>query len=281
MLKKLIKKFLTLPIFTRISISLFVSVIAGLGVGVISEYAAYSYALNIGVRPPFEGIPYLGPTVSAFTILLLLGLFVAFSLMYFFVGLPLYYIRKMFERIVGHSEEMATNDEEFERKLINSIKLALKPHRVWAISMYGINIDPVRESIDRNDDPITTIDLMNKALLSAKILNPMIPIWIASVSSLVVVITLSLLLFLPKVYSKLLCSMTYGGNIPVTLYLKNDGISPVEKEEGKLIIRSNTAITIQTDSVFREYPEFSVGAIEYAPGYSCLDRTRLDRISKR
>jgi hypothetical protein len=39
-------------------------------VGLLSEYATYYYAIDLGIRPPLEGIPYLKSAVTAGSLLL-------------------------------------------------------------------------------------------------------------------------------------------------------------------------------------------------------------------
>lgn len=254
----------------RIGIPLLGSAIGGLGVGVLSEYAAYFYALEVGFRPPFEGIPYLRPTVSAFTFILLFGLFIGFASVYLLLGMPLSVIRRMFERISENYKTKAKSDSDYVKREYQSISNFLsKKINVVAFNFYGIDIDPVKQSLKNNDDPKATLEIMANALQNAKILDPKHPIIFASISGICVVIALSVLLFQPKLYSKLLCSMSYGGDIPIVLYLKNDGVSNIEKEEGYLVLRSETAITIRKMPVFKEYPISSIRSIEYADDYTC------------
>ncbi len=269
-MKNLIQKYLTLPLLARIGIPLLGSAIGGLGVGVLSEYAAYYYALEAGFRPPFEGIPYLRPTVSAFTFILLFGLFIGFASVYLLIGWPLLLIRKLFERMSDNYRTKAKSDPDFATREYQAIPhLLSKRIMTTSFYFYGIDIDPVKQSLKNNDEVSETLEIMANALDNAKILDPKGPIIFASMSGIFAVIALSVLLFQPKLYNKLLCSMTYGGDIPVVLYLKNDGISNIEKEEGELVLRSETAITIRTESVFKEYPVSSIRSIEYADDYNC------------
>lgn len=60
-----IQKFLGLSLPLKLIVGSIVGAVAGPGlVGVMSEYASYAYALEIGVRPPLEGIPYLSATAA-------------------------------------------------------------------------------------------------------------------------------------------------------------------------------------------------------------------------
>lgn len=66
-------RFLSFSPAIRFVLGALVSAIAGSGfLGFISEYAAYSYSLYYGLRPPLEGIPYLRVTVAASSFLLFL-----------------------------------------------------------------------------------------------------------------------------------------------------------------------------------------------------------------
>lgn len=60
-----IHRFLGLSLPLKLIVGSIVGAVAGPGVvGVMSEYASYAYALEIGVRPPLEGIPYLSATAA-------------------------------------------------------------------------------------------------------------------------------------------------------------------------------------------------------------------------
>lgn len=60
---------LTIPI--KIVVGAIFGVIAGPGlITYLSEYATYFYAINLGIRPPLEGIPYLSATVAFLSLIL-------------------------------------------------------------------------------------------------------------------------------------------------------------------------------------------------------------------
>lgn len=66
-----IKGFLGLSLPLKLIIGSVVGAVAGPGlVALMSEYASYAYALEIGVRPPLEGIPYLSATAALASLVL-------------------------------------------------------------------------------------------------------------------------------------------------------------------------------------------------------------------
>ncbi|MGJ0516691.1 MAG: hypothetical protein ACR65O_13190 [Methylomicrobium sp.] len=74
-----IKKFISLSFPIKLIIGSIASVIAGPGVvSFVSEYASYYYALEIGVRPPLEGIPYLSATTALVSFIFALSASIVF-----------------------------------------------------------------------------------------------------------------------------------------------------------------------------------------------------------
>lgn len=270
-INKIILRFLALPVAARLGLSLLGSVIGGLGVGIISEYAAYSYALNIGFRPPFEGIPYLRATVGAFAVLLLLGLFTAFTLVYYAIGVPLAFVKRSFESVAEHIRTWAVSDEEYVKQDFATIKEYLDS-RLWKTveKFYGMDFSPVRESFARGDNSLASLVLMGDALKQSKYLNPAIPIWLASLAGVLAVVGLCVGLFHTETYRKVLCTMDYGGHIPVTLQVRNDGAPRADLDHGELVLRSELTITIWNGSIYREYPLESVRAIDYPASFACF-----------
>jgi hypothetical protein len=73
----LISRYLELSLPLKIFAAAVAGAIAGPGLlAFMSEYAAYTYALTVGVRPPVEGVPYLSATVALIS--LILALFASF-----------------------------------------------------------------------------------------------------------------------------------------------------------------------------------------------------------
>jgi len=68
-----ISRYLELSLPMKIFFAAVAGAIAGPGfLAFLSEYAAYQYALTVGVRPPLEGIPYLSATVALVSLILAL-----------------------------------------------------------------------------------------------------------------------------------------------------------------------------------------------------------------
>lgn len=73
--------FLNLTFPWRILLSALMVFLSGPAlIGFLSEYATYWYAINKGVRPPVEGIPYLSATVTFASLAIVLAASIAFYL---------------------------------------------------------------------------------------------------------------------------------------------------------------------------------------------------------
>ena len=73
-IKWLWAKYLGLALPIRLLLGGVISGLGGSGlVGFLSEYAAYSYAVFYGIRPPLEGIPYLRVAVTTATLVVFMG----------------------------------------------------------------------------------------------------------------------------------------------------------------------------------------------------------------
>jgi hypothetical protein len=71
--RQLISRYLEFSLPLKIFFAAVAGTIAGPGLlAFLSEYAAYQYALTIGIRPPVEGIPYLSATVALVSLILAL-----------------------------------------------------------------------------------------------------------------------------------------------------------------------------------------------------------------
>ena len=72
-IQRAIERYLSWSLPVRLAVGVFASAVGGFGLGLISEYAAYRYAIHIGIRPPFEGIPYLRVSIASLTFIALFG----------------------------------------------------------------------------------------------------------------------------------------------------------------------------------------------------------------
>jgi hypothetical protein len=78
---RIIEWFLNLTLPWRILLSAMMVFLGGPAlIGFLSEYATYWYAINRGVRPPVEGIPYLSATVTFASLSIVLAVSIAFYL---------------------------------------------------------------------------------------------------------------------------------------------------------------------------------------------------------
>ena len=78
---RIIEWFLNLTFPWRILLSAMMVFLSGPAlIGFLSEYATYWYAINKGVRPPVEGIPYLSATVTFASLSIVLAASIAFYL---------------------------------------------------------------------------------------------------------------------------------------------------------------------------------------------------------
>jgi len=80
-IKWLWNRYIDLSIPMRWLVGAGVGAVGGSGLmGFLGEYAAYSYAIYYGIRPPFEGIPYLRVAITTITFIVFLGSALVFFL---------------------------------------------------------------------------------------------------------------------------------------------------------------------------------------------------------
>lgn len=109
-----IQRFLGLSLPLKLIVGSVVGAVAGPGVvGVMSEYASYAYALEIGVRPPLEGIPYLSATAALASLVIAILAAIVFVL-----------TRWVISMIGGQVVEIVNNSLSIIDKGINSYREA-------------------------------------------------------------------------------------------------------------------------------------------------------------
>lgn len=67
----------------KIVLGTLITILGGSGLlGLLGEFATYSYAISYGFRPPVEGVPYLRATITLISVVVLLGSVLGFFILY-------------------------------------------------------------------------------------------------------------------------------------------------------------------------------------------------------
>jgi hypothetical protein len=268
-MKGVIARFVGLSIPVKFLIGFGGSALCSIGVGVMAEFASYSYALYWNVRPPVEGIPFLRATVSAIILIMIS----ASALALFFTYQVLEHFRSRFEdsKITG---AILTNDlidamggDKNERPAPSMIEVLTSVIAralagvgfillsVWSVARLGANLGIILSTG-------ATISLFVLGYLS--FVWPQLKGWIAGLIAITLFIAIPIMLFNPHYYGALLRLLDYGGGIPVTV-LYEENKSNQASYEGELVFRTTSGlILVQPEKgAVTEIPSDKVTRINY------------------
>ncbi|MCI5165883.1 MAG: hypothetical protein D3903_07265 [Candidatus Electrothrix sp. GM3_4] len=297
--KSLWKKYSLLSLPLKLIIGGFLSALGGSGViGFLSEYAAYSYAIFYGIRPPLEGIPYLKIAITSLTLftffgsslvfLLVMGLVrLGVSIFYSILDTPSTWMRILLSplkllvllipklRTRLHPEELNLPPPS-PRKLIKTHLSHRPTSQIIAISILlsvfiGILIafEQYKQQAELTANITRSISF---ALISGLTLffacKPKATFWLATIGTLLFFLASPFALFHAPTYAKLLRVLGYGGGIFVnTQHIDQQGAF-VKSFEGNLVMRTSTS-AIFFDKEKNKIIEFhlsKIGSIDYNVG---------------
>lgn len=267
--------------------------------GLLSEFAAYKYAIISGFRVPVEGIPYLRATVSLISLALIAVALLAYGITYPFfkttvklMSLLLSLIPKLGKLIPPYktTKDEATKDEATKDEN-NALDDILKPvtYKLSAIYsaimsvvvMFSIHATPnidmsfltllsnvltdiggmlSNEMIARLDIIIQITLFLVIFLCYFSIFKPNLVKWIALSIAAVAVLLGIFVMFNNALYSKFLNATGFGGGRPISIYSYENK----EVITGDLLIQSNNyyIIKIPSNRVI-EYPANKISKVEY------------------
>jgi len=210
----------------------------GTYVAFVAEFASYVYALNLGFRPPFEGIPYLRVAVIV--------LAAALSLSFAFYSILVSYVSKLI----------------IQRSAISDYKKKLLVFVVSSILVVAtITIGSIYFS--RQDYP----QLM--AIIAA-FLGGLLPIFENKIKSktfsYVIIACIGLIILLAPlslynswVYAKFLRVLGYGGGIPVDVAVVSG--DKVIEFQGSLLLRTTDSVFVYNDEGEKQIDEIPLQQI--------------------
>jgi len=259
----------SLPI--KLVLSAFLGVLGGAGLlGYLSEYATYNYAIQYGIRPPLEGIPYLRPAVAFGSIFLLL------------TGALVFVVSAGFWKVIAWHVDLVTYLPAVVGKLIkcpipdsqlqfgrfvaivraqSNIKIAIFSLGfatftllgVWAFFQY-FEVRTVDGVAVEFNALIGVFLFLYSFLMVSVMLRPRLIYWISIVSTVVYFLFCIYLIFSPVKYSELLRVLGYGGGYSVKVQLREEGNEKKPLQQYQLMLRTNEAF-IFYDSVKSEVIE--------------------------
>lgn len=125
-MSQLFKNFLALSFPIKFLVGTIFGLIAGPGLlAFLSEYATYSYAIRINIRPPLEGIPYLSASVALASLVLSVTAIIIFLITRWvvtrMVNYPINHVRDIFS-IFDKLEITKLQSGDVVDKTIKSLK---------------------------------------------------------------------------------------------------------------------------------------------------------------
>lgn len=277
---RIIEWFLNLTFPWRILLSAMMVFLSGPAlIGFLSEYATYWYAINKGVRPPVEGIPYLSATVTFASLSIVLTASIAFylsrAIVRYFIGnvvasfegytkLPSM-ILKLLKRLFSFESESLNRTIDHVGGITDKIR-SVSPKgiiilsMVIALSVFGISYWRLSVAQDGKVlEGATAISIYAIALI--------LSLWRQFIMKLIAFLSVVLfyvfsvsLLFNQTYYSEFLKLTGFGGGQVISINLK-DQSTPVEME---LILRSKDwFIGFSENGENLEIPKESVESLQY------------------
>lgn len=248
-----------------------ISVIAGPGLLLfISEYATYTYALRIGIRPPLEGIPYLSATVA------LTGLFLSIlAVVIFLLSQILIYVTYIYAISILHFFNQVKLDEFKKNSNENIIFKKIKEDPIIGILTIVISIGSVSVIsfvlIGVFIETVFGIMLGSYVLIYMAIyfLVVSLTLW-KKIFKYVVAVAFSIFFYMSSFYflfdehyyKSFLSFIKYGGGIKVTVIYKdnrrNENIILLLRTKEFIFIKNNKGSILEVPMKSIEYMSYPI-----------------------
>lgn len=255
--------------------------------GFLSELAVYKYALVNGFRVPVEGIPYLRPTVTIISLLILLVALLTFLLTYSlakYFSASLAFPDKVISlllsllKIKNSTYQIKSIMEELEYvSTLKAILLSVITSAIICIIVilgmkyqefvvlnilnetFRIHLDYKPTMAINNIKAITVIFLMTFAI-NLTVFKPTLTKGVSLCMAGASVLMISLFMFNNSLYSDFLKTTGFGGGREITIYSKKDQ----QSISGKLLIQSNERyIILLPSNDIIEFPVIDVNRVKY------------------
>lgn len=244
-----------LPI--RLAIGGLITLIAGTGFGFIAEYAAYSWAIYYGIRPPLEGIPYLKVAVTGLTVVIFFGGAIIYFLVHLAAGSLLNQASGLLNKLSGY--ERTIDNLLSARESLNVTNMMLekfKSLRLATALLVSIGVALLFAALHtilwyfqkaQSTSGFELLGICTVIVLSLLLLwNKDSQTWFAIISVLVLTIGVPLAFFHVDSYSKLLRVLGYGGGLPIIVVVVEDtgGNRERTQVDGFLLLRTTSALLV-------------------------------------
>ncbi|MDN2674786.1 hypothetical protein OX459_25645 [Janthinobacterium sp. SUN026] len=290
--KEFLKKILPHSFAIKLLASALVAVLGGGFLGILSDYATYSYAISVGVRAPLEGTPYLKATVAFGSIFLLITSALVFSFM-------IYLTQSVYQQALLSSDISAfiikilkLNPAQRDSFLImpitelQKLKLEQKYIILGSITVisflmaFGIALIPEKfEPLNFNFPysfsitPTPFILALSISafviIISGIIIMPLVRKALSILSATIYFFWCVTILFNPTYYAQFVRMIGYGGGLPIEIHAKDDNLQ--KKINGRnvgLIIKTTETVLVfdSEKNTFMEIPNSEISYISYQAG---------------
>lgn len=279
MIKELWEKYIGLALPLKLILGALVGIILGPGlIGFLSEYATYNYAIQLGIRPPLEGIPYLKTAVTAGSLFLTIVVAVIFLISRFIASAIAEQLASYLRQISGLVNSALSlirritfglvevprfeHREAISKIMSFSPKLAILFSFIVAIGFFlGVYIF---FRIEGDTDALRNGIFAGTYILIALLTTwSKKAVWWVSISSAILFYAFSfILLFNVNYYSEFLRFVGYGGGSKVTVSFKED--ESISNEYYMLLRTTESLICMSNNStVITEIPIEKVHKVSY------------------
>lgn len=255
----------------KLLFSAFVSFVGAGLLGVVSEYATYSYALYYGIRPPLEGVPYLRAAVSFGSLFLLVTGTIIFASTYLVFSAFMKSMPLMMDRV--HSPILDSVAEGLSHHLVRVFRLKNVAF-VFLAGVAAALVTAVMFLFIRHFLKDTKLDaaffyllFFGAFFLYLTIAFPSLVWWYGGFVTLGYFALFAVLLFIPSYYSGLLRLVGYGGGLPVQIeYRETD--QRTRTLSAHLMLRTTESLILyrQRENDFVELPRDQVRHILHPGG---------------
>lgn len=233
--------------------------------GVISEFAGYSYAIHYGVRPPLEGIPYLRASVTLLTISVFFLGAIAFLAVYL-LGHAWTKLFSLLDKIPSARQSNGATVQDIrewplKRRLIHILTLSVPLTLTLTSTAFwhpGFNFEGSPFTFGAS--VFITLIVLYTILYSPNTIR-----WIALISTLLVFVVAPVFLFHAHQYGSLLRFIGYGGGLHVQVTYIEPQPEALREIKGALVLRTSEAIIVYDPEqrVYREIPIQTVRSISH------------------
>ena len=272
----------TLPL--KLVLSAILGVLGGAGLlGVLSEYATYSYAIYFGFRPPLEGIPYLKATVALGSFTLLISGALVFLLSISIIKYLVLTFEWTFTVGFGVLRRLPRSKLLPRHLDVAHVTARLRVRPTWQVLVLALAVaaatgpiayfeaDYLNRIASEPLPPLHFAAGMMAAtfLVTIALANEKAIWWVASTATLAYFIGWLVILFSPQQYSGFLRIVGYGGGIPVVVELREaESSSAPTASRYFLMLRTTEALLLLTErkDQFVEIPRDQLKRVKHDVG---------------